>query len=55
MPRLTGNRLQRPAKGGKKMQKENKMIVVGMIDAYGFIQDNKVYFRGVRSHIKGVK
>ena len=28
------------------MQKENKMIVVGVIDADGFIQDNKVYFRG---------
>lgn len=28
------------------MQKENKMIIVGMIDTNGFIQDNKVYFRG---------
>lgn len=45
MSRLTGNRLQRPAKGGKKMQKK-KLIVVGMIDTNGFIQDNKVYFRG---------
>lgn len=35
---------------------QKKTIVVGMIDADGFIQDNKVYFRGgVRSHIKGNK
>ena len=34
---------------------QKKTIVVGMIDADGFIQDNKVYLRGVRSYIKGYK
>lgn len=34
---------------------QKKTITVGIIDADGFIQDNKVYFRGVRSHVKGYK
>lgn len=30
----------------KKMEKQNKRIVVGIIDTKGFEQDNRVYFRG---------
>lgn len=38
------------------MESKKKTIVVGIIDVDGFIQDNKVYFRGgVRSHVKGYK
>lgn len=37
------------------MEQKIKIEIVGIIDTDGFIQDNKVYFRGVRSHIKGDK
>ena len=38
------------------MEQKIKIEIVGIIDMDGFIQDNKVYFRGgVRSHVKGDK